>query len=119
MRCPVNQARDTELFEFGTRTARCNMTRVCGLPRFAVGAARGRRPHHPALGADTRFLVFDGDLDHVVGNVHIKTCCGCCSRRLGHGGTRAADASVSCEPVARRRLLGPCGKARTDSGVID
>jgi len=61
-----------ELFEFGDLTAGQVMmprVRVVGLP---VGAAPDEIRNVVASARHTRYPVFESDLDHIVGNVHVK-----------------------------------------------
>jgi CBS domain containing-hemolysin-like protein len=61
-----------ELFEFGALTAGEAMTprvRVTGIP---IGAAPAHVRAVLASGRESRYAVFDGDLDHVVGMIHVK-----------------------------------------------
>ena len=61
-----------ELFEFGDRTAREAMVprvRIVGIP-VGAGPAEIRRVLTTSL--HTRYAVYDGDLDHIVGMLHVK-----------------------------------------------
>jgi CBS domain containing-hemolysin-like protein len=61
-----------ELFEFGDRTAGQAMVprvRVVGIP---IGAAAERLRQIVLENRRTRYVVYDGDLDHIVGMLHAK-----------------------------------------------
>jgi CBS domain containing-hemolysin-like protein len=77
-----------ELFEFGELTAGESMTprvRVIGIP---VGAAPDEVRRIISSSRESRYAVYDGDLDHVVGMVHVKDLL---RRLLANEPVRASD----------------------------
>ena len=76
-----------ELFEFGDLTAAQVMVprvRVAGIP---VGATADTLRRLVVSHRRTRYAVYEGDLDHIIGMVHVKDLL----RPLTQGGTLAAD----------------------------
>jgi CBS domain containing-hemolysin-like protein len=61
-----------ELFEFGDTMAREAMVPRVQVGGIALGASPAAIRQRVAAAPHTRYPVFDGDLDHVVGQVHIK-----------------------------------------------
>jgi len=78
-----------ELFEFGDLTAGQVMTPRVRLTGIPAGASAGETRQIVATHRHTRYPVFEGDLDHIVGMVHVKDLL----RKLVHNeGMRASDA---------------------------
>lgn len=61
-----------ELFEFGDLTAREVMVPRVQLVGIPVGTGAGELRHIVRANLHTRYPIYDGNLDHVLGSIHIK-----------------------------------------------
>lgn len=76
-----------ELLAFGHRTAGEVMVPRVRIRGVALGCKLGDLRALLRAAPHTRYPVFDGDPDHIVGTIHIKDMLGDMLRRMGQGGT--------------------------------
>jgi CBS domain containing-hemolysin-like protein len=107
-----------ELFEFGALTAAEAMVprvRVIGLPARAtldeIRAVLVASPH-------TRYVVYDGDLDHIVGMVHIKDLLRLCVSRQPFNPTKVRPLPVVPETAPLDDVLATMRRERTQIAVV-
>jgi CBS domain containing-hemolysin-like protein len=107
-----------ELFEFGALTAAEAMVprvRVVGLPAHAsldeIRAVLGASPH-------TRYVVYDTDLDHIIGMVHIKDLLRLLISRQSFDPTKARPLPVVPETAPLDDVLATMRLERTQIAVV-
>ena len=102
-----------ELFEFGELTAGEVMVprvRITGMP---VGTTPDRSAQILGRTPHTRYPVYEGDLDHIVGMIHIKDLLRLLLNAPAGHGRRARGRCRSCR---RRRRSMPCWRRCGASG---
>jgi CBS domain containing-hemolysin-like protein len=107
-----------ELFEFGALTAAEAMVprvRVVGVPARAtveeIRAMLVASPH-------TRYAVYDGDLDHIIGMVHIKDLLRLCVSRQSFDPTKVRPLPVVPETAPLDDVLATMRRERTQIAVV-
>jgi CBS domain containing-hemolysin-like protein len=89
-----------ELFEFGDLTAREVMVPRVQLVGIPVGSDVGELREIVRRNLHTRYPIFDGDLDHILGSIHIK-------RLLRHFVTERAIEATDARPLPYVPLTTP------------
>lgn len=107
-----------ELFEFGELTAGEVMVprvRVTGIPLGTTPAQvrelLGRSPH-------TRYPIYEGDLDHIIGMVHIKDLLGLLLRNEAIGRTHARPLPLVPVAAALDSVLSSMRRERTQMVIV-
>ena len=107
-----------ELFEFGSLTAGEVMVprvRISGIPVGAtperIRELLGRTPH-------TRYPIYEGDLDHIVGMVHIKDLLRLLLRDQAIDASHARPVPIMPETAPLDTVLGAMRKERTQMVVV-
>jgi CBS domain containing-hemolysin-like protein len=107
-----------ELFEFGGRTAGEVMVprvKICGIPIGTppdrIREVLGRMPH-------TRYPIYEGDLDHIVGIIHIKDLLRLLLHNEGIDPSHARQVPMLPETASIDSVLGVMRRDRTQMVVV-